>query len=218
MSETILAFDSSMSNCSVAVLHKNNVYSKNKICNKNQTKYILPMIKQALEINSLNLNEISVIIISKGPGDFIGIRTTIAVAQGLTLGLDIPIIAFSTISIMVEQAWKKFKKNKILILLKKNNTQVCFIQYVKNKEHLGIDKKYVQILAIEETAKKLLTLNDSWIIIGNCLSLFSKNIYKNLIFTNISFPQSKFIISLYLSYKNCQKHNLFHNISPIYSL
>ncbi|XBC44155.1 MAG: tRNA (adenosine(37)-N6)-threonylcarbamoyltransferase complex dimerization subunit type 1 TsaB [Buchnera aphidicola (Schlechtendalia peitan)] len=216
MSKTILAFDSSMSNCSISLLYKNYIYNNNRICNKNQTKYILPMIQTILKKNSLHLNEIDIIAISKGPGNFIGTRTTIAIAQGLSLGLNIPIIALSTTLIIAEQAFRMFNANRVLIILKINNTEMYVIKYIKNKKNYWNNKKSKRIFNIEETVKILYTLKQKWIVIGNNLELFSENIYKNLIFKHIDFPKSEFIISLYLSHKRYRKHTTFHTILPIY--
>lgn len=216
MYNTILAFDSSISNCSVALLHNNNIYSKNKLCNKNQTKYILPMIKQLLIENYITLNEIDIILISKGPGNFIGTRTTIAVAQGLALGLKIPIIAFPTTLIMAEQAWKTFHKNKVLVLLKINNNLLYVIQYIKNDKRYWIQKTSEIILSVEQTIRKISTFQTPWIIVGNFSKSFLNNVYKHLIVTNIEFPQSEFTISLYLSHKIYQNYKNSYKISPIY--
>ncbi|XBC43120.1 MAG: tRNA (adenosine(37)-N6)-threonylcarbamoyltransferase complex dimerization subunit type 1 TsaB [Buchnera aphidicola (Meitanaphis flavogallis)] len=216
MYNTILAFDSSISNCSVALLHKNNIYRKNKLCNKNQTKYILPMIKQLLIENYITLNEIDIILISKGPGNFIGTRTTIAVAQGLALGLKIPIIAFPTTLIMAEQAWKMFHNNKVLVLLKINNSLLYVIQYVKNEKCYWTQQTSEIILSIEQTIRKISTFQTPWIIVGNSSKLFLNNVCKHLIVTNIAFPQSEFIISLYLSHKIYQNYKNSYKISPMY--
>ncbi|XBC37973.1 MAG: tRNA (adenosine(37)-N6)-threonylcarbamoyltransferase complex dimerization subunit type 1 TsaB [Buchnera aphidicola (Floraphis choui)] len=216
MNKTILAFDSSFSNCSVSLLYKNNVYSKKKICSKNQTKYILPMIKKILEVNTIKLHEIDIITISKGPGNFIGIRTTIAIAQGIALGLNIPIVSFPAALIMAEQAWKIFDKKKILVIFKIDDSRIYLMQYIKNQQQYWTKKKSKTILTLKEVINKLYILRTPWVIVGNCLELFSKNIYKNLIFTNITTPQSEFIISLYLSHKCYRRCNFSKKIFPIY--
>ncbi|XBC38497.1 MAG: tRNA (adenosine(37)-N6)-threonylcarbamoyltransferase complex dimerization subunit type 1 TsaB [Buchnera aphidicola (Melaphis rhois)] len=216
-SKTILAFDASISDCSVSLLYKSNVYNKNKKCDKNQTQYILPMIKTMLNVNSVNLSEINILTISKGPGSFVGIRTTIAIAQGLALGLSIPIFALSTSRIIAEYAWNTFKLNKILVVLKINKNKIYLAKYTKNTRQNWIKKQYEGMCTIEEITKILSSLKKNWIIIGNVLELFSKNILKkNLILKNISSLKSQFIISLYLSSTHYQKHKSYFDISPIY--
>ncbi|XBC40559.1 MAG: tRNA (adenosine(37)-N6)-threonylcarbamoyltransferase complex dimerization subunit type 1 TsaB [Buchnera aphidicola (Nurudea yanoniella)] len=216
MSKTILAFHSSYFDCSISLLHNNNIYHENKKCNQNQTIYILPMIKNILKINFINLHEIKIIAISTGPGNFIGIRTSIAIAQGLSLGLNIPIVTLPAPLIMAEQVWKTLNKNRVLMISKKNNQDMYLEKYVKREENFWIKKKSKKILSIKEVQKKLSSLRKSWTIIGNYSKLISKNIYKNLIFSNIYSPNAQFIITLYLSNKRYQKSSLSYKIFPRY--
>jgi len=216
MSKTILAFETSISNCSVSLLYKNCIYNDNKICNKNQTQYILPMIKKILKKNSVCLNEIDIIAIPKGPGNFIGTRTAIAIAQGLSLGLRIPIISLSTTLIIAEQAWKTFKQPRILIILKITETKIYLVQHEKMQKNYWKTINSKKIFTISEVIKKMYSLKNKWIVIGDNLKLFSQDVYKNLKFANVSFPKSEFIISLYLSNSRYKKCQLSHTIFPIY--
>lgn len=79
---------------------------------KKHTIKILPMIQKILINAKINLKDLNYIAFTKGPGKFTGMRISIGIAQSLSLSLKIPILGISTLSVMAEEAWQKYKKTK----------------------------------------------------------------------------------------------------------
>ncbi|AAO27026.1 putative protease precursor [Buchnera aphidicola str. Bp (Baizongia pistaciae)] len=217
MLKTILAFDTSMSVCSISLLHKNRKYNIQKECRNNHTLYLLPMIHEILKKNHVSLNEINIIATSKGPGSFSGVRIALAVAQGISLGLNLPhVISLSTILIMAEQVWNNHKISKVLAIITVNKTSVYWIQYSRNFHGLWIKKSKAIILNLSKALEKILSLKKQWALVGNGWDKFPKNILKKIFITNITFPNSKYIISLISANSIYQKKEVLHKIIPIY--
>ncbi len=57
-------------------------------------------IESVMHDASVSLSELSAISISKGPGSYTGLRIGVSVTKGLCYGLDIPMIAVSTLQAM----------------------------------------------------------------------------------------------------------------------
>jgi len=57
----------------------------------NKTQIILPMIDEVLKKHEVKLENISEIQVNVGPGSFTGLRVGIAIANGLSFALKIPI-------------------------------------------------------------------------------------------------------------------------------
>lgn len=61
---------------------------------------LLAIIKQMLDISQINLKDIDAIACSAGPGSFTGLRIGVALAKGIALALNIPVIKISTLDAM----------------------------------------------------------------------------------------------------------------------
>ena len=155
MSDTILAIDTSMDYCSVAVYKTKKIYSISEKCKKEHTKKILPMIKKILKNADITLRELNYVAYSKGPGRFTGIRIAIGIAQSFSLSLKIPILDISTLSIIAEKAWRKYKIKKILIAISARLGQVYWGEYIRHDISLWMGEKTESLIHINTVEKKM---------------------------------------------------------------
>lgn len=112
MSNIILSIDSSTDYCSVAIYKKKYIHHLKEKCKNRHTISILPMIQKILLQTQTTFNDLSYIACTKGPGYFTSIRIAAGIAYSLSISLKIPIISVSTLAIMAEKAWRKYKKKK----------------------------------------------------------------------------------------------------------
>lgn len=125
MSNIILSIDCSSDHCSVAIYKKACIHYLTEKSKKKHTLVILPLIRKILLQTKITLNHLNYISFAKGPGNFTSIRIASSITHSLGISLNIPIISVSTLSIMAEKAWRKYKKknfsfnesNKTRILL-----------------------------------------------------------------------------------------------------
>ncbi|QFQ32152.1 tRNA (adenosine(37)-N6)-threonylcarbamoyltransferase complex dimerization subunit type 1 TsaB [Buchnera aphidicola] len=207
MSNIILAIDTSMNYCSVAV-YKKKIYSLSDYCNKEHTIKILPMIKKILLLAKITFKDINYVIFSKGPGNFTGIRIAIGVAQSLSLSLNIPILGISTLAIMAEKAWRKYHQKKILVAIAAGIDKIYLSKYIKDSRLLWIGNKTEVLIHSDDIKEETKNLDNDWFFVGNGLEKFnSKNFFNYEKIKNIS-PNAKDLIPF--SLLNIKNKNFLH--------
>lgn len=103
----ILAFDTSGAHCAVAVCWPTGAkapISASEEMVKGQAERLLPMIEEMLARASLSWPDFAAIGVGIGPGNFTGIRISVALARGLALGLGIPAIGVTSFDAGAEGA------------------------------------------------------------------------------------------------------------------
>lgn len=97
----ILAIESSGLVAGTAVVEDGITKAEFTISNElNHSVTLLSMIRDMLKISGIRLKDIDAIAISRGPGSFTGLRIGVALAKGLALVLDIPVIQVGTLDSM----------------------------------------------------------------------------------------------------------------------
>ncbi|WP_343192429.1 tRNA (adenosine(37)-N6)-threonylcarbamoyltransferase complex dimerization subunit type 1 TsaB [Buchnera aphidicola (Taiwanaphis decaspermi)] len=179
INKKILSLEMSSEICSVSLLNNGTIHSIKKNCYLTHSKNILPMIKKIVNISKIKINQLRAISFSKGPGNFSGIRISNSVALGISLGINnnVKVIGISTLLIMAEQAWRKYKNNNIVIIFKSyNNNFFYYVKYIK-KENFWINYKK-KLLNKKNIMYKLNNLSKKWNIYSNknIANVFEKKI------------------------------------------
>ncbi len=92
----ILAFDTSAAHCAVALLSgAKTLASRIDDMARGQAEHLMPMLAEVLVAAGYGFHDLSAIGVGVGPGNFTGIRISVAAARGLALGLQIPAIGIS---------------------------------------------------------------------------------------------------------------------------
>jgi tRNA threonylcarbamoyladenosine biosynthesis protein TsaB len=92
----VLGFDTSGPYCSAAVFVGNDVVSASyEDMQRGQAERLMPILEDVLADAGLNWSELSALGVGVGPGNFTGIRISVAAARGLALGLGIPAVGVS---------------------------------------------------------------------------------------------------------------------------
>jgi tRNA threonylcarbamoyladenosine biosynthesis protein TsaB len=100
----ILAVDTSVSACSVAVYGDGICAEEFVPSARDHTRKILPMVDSILKVQNLSLQDIDAIAFGRGPGSFTGLRIAAGVVQGLAFGANLPVVAVSSLA-AVAQGW-----------------------------------------------------------------------------------------------------------------
>ncbi|WP_231970004.1 tRNA (adenosine(37)-N6)-threonylcarbamoyltransferase complex dimerization subunit type 1 TsaB [Polynucleobacter necessarius] len=100
----ILAIDTSSAWCSVALsLGDQAPLLKHEAVSAGAIQLLLPRIASLLSEAHLNLKDLDVIAIGIGPGAFTGVRLGVAVAQGLAISKNIPVIPVCSLDAIAAQ-------------------------------------------------------------------------------------------------------------------
>lgn len=93
----ILALETATEACSVAVYNDGNVIERFEIAPRRHAELTLPWAEQLLAEAGLKKSQLDAIAVGRGPGAFTGVRLAIAIAQGIALALDKPVVPVSTL-------------------------------------------------------------------------------------------------------------------------
>lgn len=116
----ILAIDTSSSVCSTALLEDNNLIDEISLDDgRTHSENLMPLVKELLERNNINLSEINLIAVSCGPGSFTGIRIGISSVKAMAEVYNIPVAEVTSLETLA--AKDVSEKNKITLIDAKNN-------------------------------------------------------------------------------------------------
>lgn len=94
--ETVLGFDTSAAHCAAALLLPDGrVLHRLEEMDKGQAERLLPLLEELLAEAGVGWRDLTAIGVGTGPGNFTGVRISVAAARGLALGLGIPAIGIT---------------------------------------------------------------------------------------------------------------------------
>jgi len=107
----IVAFDTATEACSAALLLGVDadgaggvLFERFEIAPRRHAELLLPMVEALLAEAGALAAQIDAIAVTRGPGAFTGVRLGVAMAQGLALGWDKPLLAISTLAALAASA------------------------------------------------------------------------------------------------------------------
>ncbi|MEY4684287.1 MAG: hypothetical protein RLZ25_746 [Pseudomonadota bacterium] len=103
----ILALDTATEACSVALWLDGQVNERFRLAPREHNRIILPMIQDVLAESQCSLPMLDAIAFGRGPGSFTGVRIAAGVVQGLSLGLDLPVVPISTLAALAFEAMEE---------------------------------------------------------------------------------------------------------------
>ena len=100
----LLAFETATEACSVAVWVDGQVHERFELAPRRHAELALPWADAMLAEAGIAKSSLDAIAVGRGPGAFTGVRLAIAVAQGVALALDRPVVPVSTLAALALQA------------------------------------------------------------------------------------------------------------------
>ncbi|WP_369943652.1 tRNA (adenosine(37)-N6)-threonylcarbamoyltransferase complex dimerization subunit type 1 TsaB [Xanthomonas medicagonis] len=100
----LLAFETSTEACSVAVQVGDRVLERFELAPRRHAELALPWAEQLLAEAGIARSQLDAIAFGRGPGAFTGVRLAIALAQGIALALDLPVLPVSTLQALALRA------------------------------------------------------------------------------------------------------------------
>ncbi|MDH5833098.1 tRNA (adenosine(37)-N6)-threonylcarbamoyltransferase complex dimerization subunit type 1 TsaB [Luteimonas kalidii] len=100
----LLAFETATEACSVAVLVDGEVLERFEIAPRRHAELALPWAGELLAQAGVAKSQLDAVAVGRGPGAFTGVRLAVALAQGIALALDRPVLAISTLAALAMRA------------------------------------------------------------------------------------------------------------------
>ena len=132
----LLALDTSLDACSVALWQDGNITENFQVAPKQQTQLILPMLQQLLQETNITLKQIDALAFCHGPASFTGVRIAAGIIQGLSLPNNLPVIPVSTLQALAQSAYQEFGIKDILVCLDARMQEVYWGVYQLGENNL----------------------------------------------------------------------------------
>ncbi|MGR3290353.1 MAG: tRNA (adenosine(37)-N6)-threonylcarbamoyltransferase complex dimerization subunit type 1 TsaB [Paracoccaceae bacterium] len=99
----VLAFDTSVAHCAAALLSGDRILvERTEFMAKGQAERLFPLLEEVISEADKTWGDLTCIGVGIGPGNFTGIRISVAAARGLALSLAVPAIGVSSLEAQAE--------------------------------------------------------------------------------------------------------------------
>ena len=100
----LLAFETATEACSVALYLDGEVRERFEVAPRRHAELALPWAEGLLAEAGIARAQLDAVAVGRGPGAFTGVRLAIALAQGIALALDRPVVTVSTLAVLAAGA------------------------------------------------------------------------------------------------------------------
>ncbi len=142
----ILAFDTSVTGCSVCVTDGQKAWTETMATERGQAEFLVPMIEDAIQKSGHGYKDLDRIVVTIGPGSFTGVRVGLSTAKALALSLNKPLVGISTLDVIARGA-KLTCDTLVLIDTKRGDF------YGQVFDATGRPQDEARIWSVEEVAK-----------------------------------------------------------------
>jgi len=148
----ILALETSTEACSAALMNaQGQVFSEFEITPRQHTRFLPKMLDSVLKQSEIKRADVNCIAFANGPGAFTGVRIAAATAQGLAIGLSVPLMAISTLAVLAQQGCDTLSCNQVQAALDarmgeayrglfKKNSDTGLVELVGEERLLKLDQ------------------------------------------------------------------------------
>ncbi|MBK2028328.1 tRNA (adenosine(37)-N6)-threonylcarbamoyltransferase complex dimerization subunit type 1 TsaB [Francisella noatunensis] len=128
-----LIIDTSSKYCSVVLSVNGQVYNDTREIPRQHNKYVLEMIKGVFDSSCTDIKSLDFIAYGVGPGSFVGVRLAAAVSQGFAVGLDIPVVGFSSMFALAKSTPTTSEKVAVILDAKMGDFYLGFYNLQTNQ-------------------------------------------------------------------------------------
>ncbi|UXI67516.1 tRNA (adenosine(37)-N6)-threonylcarbamoyltransferase complex dimerization subunit type 1 TsaB [Tahibacter amnicola] len=100
----LIAIETSTECCSVALSYNGRVIERSELAPRRHAELVLPMADSLLAEAGLSRRQLDAVAVGRGPGAFTGVRLAVSVAQGMALGLGLPVVPISSLAALALDA------------------------------------------------------------------------------------------------------------------
>lgn len=132
----LLALETATEACSVAVLVDGEVHERFEIAPRRHAELTLPWAERLLADCGVAKSQLDAIAVGRGPGAFTGVRLAIALAQGIALALDRPLLPVSTLAALAMRAESNMQGARIIAAIDARMGEVYLGAFAREGEGL----------------------------------------------------------------------------------
>ena len=166
MSTRILAIDTATEACSVALYNQGETLAQFELCAREHTQRILPMVQQILAEAGLSLTQLDALAFGRGPGSFTGVRIGIGMAQGLSLGAELPLLPVSTLQTMAQGAYRLTGADNVLAAIDARMGEVYWGEFSRNAQGVWSGEETEKVIKPEQLLARAAELSGRFATVG----------------------------------------------------
>ena len=166
MSTRILAIDTATEACSVALYDQGETLAHVELCAREHTQRILPLVQQILAEAGLSLKQLDALAFGRGPGSFTGVRIGIGIAQGLSLGAELPLLPVSTLLTMAQGAYRQTGAEQVLAAIDARMGEVYWGEFTRNTQGVWSGENTETVIKPEQLLARTVERNGRFATVG----------------------------------------------------
>ena len=113
----LLALETSTHYCNVGLTDGEELWAKNTLAPQSHGTCLVPSVEALLQEAGVEKKAIEAIAYGEGPGSFTGVRIAAAVAQGMAMALDVPLVAVDSLKAVAYAAYQKTSHGLVEVLM-----------------------------------------------------------------------------------------------------
>lgn len=132
----LLHLETSTKVCSVVISKNGNEVAKVESLDDNFShgEKLTLYIQEAIEKSGIAMSNLAGVSVSSGPGSYTGLRIGTSTAKGLCYGLEIPLLAISSLESLAAEASKKYPDRTVCPMIDARRMEVYAGIYAANQE------------------------------------------------------------------------------------
>lgn len=131
---------------------------------RSHSETLLPLVRSLLAEAGLGFSQLDAVAFGAGPGAFTGLRVACAVAQGLAVAADLPVLPVGTLEVMAEESGGE----RVLALL---DARMHEVYYAALERH-GDEIRTLGMLRVAGPEAVVLPEGADWLACGNALAAY----------------------------------------------
>ena len=151
----ILAFDTSTENLGIALKKDKNLYTIALNESLKHSEKLLPLTETLFNAAAIKAENIDLVVCSKGPGSFTGLRIGMATAKGMAFALSVPFVSVPTLDFLASSL-SFFNGAVIPVIDAKRARYYTAIYENGNRKTDYLDAEYKEIIELSNKYKKIL--------------------------------------------------------------
>ena len=164
----LLALESASENCSVALWCDGRQFVRRAASSHPHSEVLVTLVRTIVSDAGITLRQLDAIAFGMGPGAFTGLRLACGIAQGLALGLHVPVVPVSTLLAMAHGT----EGDRVLTMLDARMGQVYLAAYVRSASGWSVEIQP----ALHDLASLPALSSPQWLPVGSGAELYASRL------------------------------------------
>lgn len=167
MTYNLLALDASTEALSIAIQFNGQVFKHFEVCPQQHSQKVLPLVSELLDKAGCKLQDLDGIVFGRGPGSFTGVRISVAIAQGLAYGANLPLVGVSTLQAMAQQAIDEKQVDSVVTGIDARMGEIYFAHYYASETgiarlHMDENEVVCAPMDLPESINGITAVGSAW--------------------------------------------------------